>query len=194
MGDPFEPEMAATAADVSEHEAMEAIDELLARDIIRATEVPRRFRFRHPIVRRAVYETAPRGWRIEAHERAAEALEARGADVGTRAHHIDISARVGDAAAVAALAEAGRISAPRAPAIAVRWISGALRLLPDNAPFGDRVELLLANATSLAATGRFDDAHAAILEALAVIPAEGSGAQAQALDDLLAHREPPRSA
>ena len=170
VGDPFEPELAAAAADVSEHEAMEAIDELLARDIIRATEVPRRFRFRHPIVRRAVYETAPRGWRIEAHERAAEALEARGADVGTRAHHIDISARVGDAAAVAALAEAGRISAPRAPAIAVRWISGALRLLPDDAPFGDRVELLLSNATSLAATGRFDDAHAAILEALAVIP------------------------
>ena len=169
-GDPFEPELAAAAADASEHEAMKAIDELLARDIIRATEVPRRFRFRHPIVRRAVYETAPRGWRIEAHERAAEALEARGADVGTRAHHIDISARVGDAAAVAALAEAGRISAPRAPAIAVRWISGALRLLPDNAPFGDRVELLLSNATSLAATGRFDDAHAAILEALAVIP------------------------
>src|SRR5215208_30125 len=169
-GDPFEPELAAAAAHVSEHEAMEAIDELLARDIIRATEVPRRFRFRHPIVRRAVYETAARGWRIEAHERTVEALEARGADVGTRAHHIDISARVGDAAAVAALAQAGRMSAPRAPAIAVRWISGALRLLPDNAPFGDRVELLLSNATSLAATGRFDDAHAAILEALTIIP------------------------
>src|SRR5215211_6958679 len=97
VGDPFEPELAAAAADVSEHEAIDAIDELLARDIIRATEVPRRFRFRHPIVRRAVYETAPRGWRIEAHERAAEALAARGADVGARAHHIEISARVGDA-------------------------------------------------------------------------------------------------
>ena len=171
-GDPFEPEMAAAAAGIDEQEAMEAIDELLAAEIIRATDVPRRFRFRHPIVRRAVYESAPGGWRIGAHERAAQALMARGAAVGTRAHHIDISAKTGDVAAAATLAEAGRISAPRAPAIAVRWFSGALRLLPDNAPFGERVDLLLANATSLAATGRFGEAHAAILEGLAIVPAE----------------------
>jgi ATP/maltotriose-dependent transcriptional regulator MalT len=171
-GDPFEPEMVATAAGVDEQVALEAIDELLARDIARATDVPRRFRFRHPIVRRAVYESAPGGWRIGAHERAAEALLARGADVGTRAHHVDISARMGDMAAVATLAEAGRISAPRAPAIAVRWFSGALRLLPDSAPFGERVDLLLANATSLAATGRFGDAREAIIEGLAIVPAE----------------------
>ncbi|MEA2184592.1 MAG: hypothetical protein QOF69_3777, partial [Solirubrobacteraceae bacterium] len=171
-GDPFEPEMAATAADVSEHGAMDAIDELLARDIIRPTDVPRRFRFRHPIVRRAVYESAPGGWRIGAHERAADALRVRGAGPATRAHHVDISAKIGDAAAVATLAEAGRISAQRAPAIAVRWFSGALRLLADTAPYGDRIELLLAYATSLAATGRFSEAHAAILESLAIVPDE----------------------
>jgi len=41
----------------------------------------------------------------------------RGAGVATRAHHVDISGRTGDAAAIATLAEAGRTSAPRAPAI-----------------------------------------------------------------------------
>ena len=170
-GYPFEPEMAATAADVSQQEAMDAIDELLARDIIRPTDVPRRFRFRHPIVRRAVYESAPGGWRSERTSARPTRQGARSRPA-TRAHHVDISAKIGDAAAVATLAEAGRISAQRAPAIAVRWFSGALRLLPDSAPYGERVDLLLANATSLAATGRFSDAHAAILESLAIVPDE----------------------
>jgi hypothetical protein len=94
----------------------------------------------------------------------------RGSGAATRAHHVDISAIVGDAAAVAALTEAGRSSAQRAPAIAVHWFWGALRLLPDTAPFEERVDLLLANATSLAATGRFGHAHKAILQGLALVP------------------------
>ena len=46
-----------------------AIDELLEFDFIRPTEMPRRFRFRHPIVRRAVYDGIPQGWQIGAHAR-----------------------------------------------------------------------------------------------------------------------------
>ena len=55
-----------------------AIDELLRLDLVRATDVPRRFRFRHPLVRRAVYEATSAGWRLGAHERCAEALAAAG--------------------------------------------------------------------------------------------------------------------
>src|SRR4051794_572710 len=44
-GDPFEPELAASASDVSEPEAMEAVDELLRAELIRPTGVPRRFGF-----------------------------------------------------------------------------------------------------------------------------------------------------
>ena len=58
-GDPFEPELAAAAAGADEQTAAQALDELLARDLVRPTDVPRRFRFRHPLVRRTVYETAP---------------------------------------------------------------------------------------------------------------------------------------
>ena len=173
-GDPFEPELAAAAADVTEQQAIEAIDDLLARDLVRSTSVPRRFRFRHPIVRRAVYEGTPGAWRIGAHARTAQALASRGAGPGARAHHVDMSAKVGDAAAIKTLTEAGRESAQRAPATAARWFTSALRLLADTAPVDERVELLLADATSLAATGRFADAHAALLESLTLIPGGAS--------------------
>ena len=171
-GDPFEPELAAAGSGVTEQQTMEAIDELLERDLVRLTSVPRRFRFRHPIVRRAVYEATPGGWRIGAHERTAAALAQRGEGAGVRAHHVETSAKVGDEVAVITLTDAGRQSAQRAPATAARWFSAALRLLPDAAPTDQRVDLLLANATALAATGRFTDAHSALLESLTIVPEE----------------------
>ena len=48
-GDPFEPELAAAAAGMPEQETIGALDELLRRDLVRSTDVPRRFRFRHPL-------------------------------------------------------------------------------------------------------------------------------------------------
>src|SRR5215471_17867409 len=173
-GDPFEPELAAAAAATSEAAGMHAVDELLRLDLIRTTDVPRRFRFRHPLVRRAVYEAAAGGWRLGAHERCAEALAARGSSAAARAHHVERSARQGDLAAVAVLREAGEATARLAPESAARWFGGALRLLPQTAPAEDRVELLLARSWALAAAGRFTDSHEAALEAAALVPGQPS--------------------
>src|SRR3954470_17469170 len=106
-GDPFEPDLMAAAAGVEDAAAVEALDDLLRRDLIRPTDVPRRFRFRHPLVRRAVYEASPGGWRLRAHPRSSDALAARGASAAARAHHLERCATVGDRDAVAVLREAG---------------------------------------------------------------------------------------
>src|SRR5262249_43630660 len=173
-GDPFEPELAAAAAATSEAAGMHAVDELLGLDLIHTTDVPRRFRFRHPLVRRAVYEATAGGWRLGAHERCAEALAARGASGATRAHHDGASPRQGDLAAVAVMREAGEAAARLAPESAARWFGGALRLLPQTAPAEDRVELLLARSWALAAAGRFTDSHEAVLAAAALVPGQPS--------------------
>ena len=169
-GDPFEPELAAAAAALTEPTVMEALDELLSVDLLRTTDVPRRFRFRHPLVRRAVYEAAAPGWRLGAHERSADALAARGAPAAVRAHHVERSAREGDADAVAALREAGEEAARLAPANAAHWFGEALRLEPANAPAEERIELLFARARALTAVGRLDDSRRTLLEALELVP------------------------
>ena len=169
-GDPFDPELAAAAAGVSETDVLDALDELLRLDLVRNTDVPRRFRFRHPLVRRAVYELTPGGRRLGAHERCARALRERGAPASARAHHAEYAAREGDLSAVALLREAGEAAAQRAPASAAQWFGSALRLLPRTAPSEERIELLLARATSLAAIGYFGEAHASLLEALEIVP------------------------
>jgi DNA-binding NarL/FixJ family response regulator len=178
-GDPFEPELAAAAAAVPEPGAVAALDELLRLDLVRATDVPRRFRFRHPLVRIAVYDAAPGGWRLAAHERSAAALSERGAAATLRAHHVEQAARHGDAAAVAVLREAGEATAARSPAGAARWFGAALRLLPETAPPAERIGLLGALARALAATGRFDEARAAVLDSLALVPAGAAALRAQ---------------
>jgi len=175
-GDPFEPEVAAAAAEISEAAALDCIDELLRLDVVRQTEVPRRFRFRHPLLLRAVYEAAPGGWRLGAHERVARALEARGAAATTLAHHVEQSARPGDRVAIALLREAGEAAKARAPASAARWLEAALRLLPEAGPdaggapgAGERIELLATLAPVLAAVGRLAESRAALLELLDLI-------------------------
>ena len=171
-GDPFDPDLAAAAGGVSEVVALNAVDALIRLDLVRRTDVPRRFRFRHPLVRRAVYESTPAGWRLGAHTRCADLLAVRGASPAERAHHLQHSAKQGDMTAIATLREAGEAAAQRAPESAALWFQEALRLLPDRAPTDLRVELLLARARMLIATGQFDDGHAALLESLTVVPAE----------------------
>jgi len=171
-GDPFEIDLAGAAAAVGETDVLEAMDELARVELVRDTDMPRRFRFRHPIVRRAVYEATPGGWRVGAHERVAAALAERGAPASARAHHVERSARHGDAAAVAVLSEAAQEARSQAPATSARWLTAALRVLPEAAPPQERVELMLPLAQALAAGGQFVGSHETLQEILEIVPAD----------------------
>ena len=164
IGDPFGPALAAETAELDEPAALAALDELLERALVRPGGAPRRFAFRHPVVRHAVYEATPGGWRLGAHARAAVALERRGAGPVERAHHVEQAASRGDEAAIALLAAAARELQSPAPATAARFHAAALRLLPDGAAERTAIEARLADAQ--AAAGDAAGARETLLGAL----------------------------
>ncbi|HEV7807168.1 MAG TPA: AAA family ATPase [Solirubrobacteraceae bacterium] len=179
-GEPVDLELAATTAGIDEELSLEGIDELLRAHLLAPTDLPGRYRFRHPIVRSAVHESAGEAWRRHAHARAAAALAARRGSASARAHHVEQFARVGDEQAIAVLVEAGRETAPRAPAGAARWFAAALRLLPQDASaLPRRLELLMPLAAVLVAAGRLDQGLDAMLEALALVPTAAGAIRAR---------------
>ena len=129
----------------------------------------RAFVFRHPLLRRAVYDSCAPGWRLGAHERAAAALEARGAGPAARAYHVVRSAHVGDADAIAVLSAAAEVAGQSSPAAAAHWYGAALRLVPDR-DRDTRAGLLARHALALGGSGRLPEARTALLEALALTP------------------------
>lgn len=166
-GDPFDLDLAAVAGSLDQREASAALDELLQLDLVRLTEVPTRFRFRHPIVRRAVYDACRHGWRTEAHRRLLCELRSRHAPADELVHHVAATARPGDIEAIALLVDAAQAVANRAPAVAARRLQAALRLDPVE---DQRLELLVLLADALSATGEMNASRAALLEALSSMP------------------------
>jgi DNA-binding NarL/FixJ family response regulator len=170
-GDPFDPELAGAAADQEVSDALAAVDELAAAGLVHSTGDGRAFRFRHPLVRRAVYDSIRPTWRLGAHERAAAALAARGASAWARAYHVEQFARPGDDDAIALLADAAAAAADTSPATAARWYAAANRLLPAHE--GERRTGLLAPmALALASAGRLEESRNALVEVIELLPPE----------------------
>jgi tetratricopeptide (TPR) repeat protein len=183
-GESFEPQLVAAIAERPEPVTLSAFDELLAVDFIRPTDAPQRFRFRHPIVRRVVYDQLPRAWRLGAHARAAAALTASRAPATEAALHIERSAATGDQDAIAMLIDAARTVVPRAPLTAGRWLRTALRLLPRDVDSGLRVGLLTEAAAALASAGADEESVEEFEQALALAPSAPPGARAELIAKL----------
>ena len=132
--DPFLLEIAAAAAALPDTAMADALDELQQRDLVRPTDAPRRFRFRHPLARRAVYWSAPAGWRLGADERCAQALADRGVPVaGTGPPRHPGGPRRATGRPPGCSGTPDKAVVGRAPGEAARWFSAALDLLPGTA-------------------------------------------------------------
>ncbi|MFE7117016.1 AAA family ATPase, partial [Streptomyces sp. NPDC057654] len=191
LGDEFDPAMVAIAARTTDTEALAALDELAARDVVRCAPSPGRFRFRHPVVRHLAYASSGVGWRVAAHARVAAALDERDAPTVTRARHIARSARFGDLLAVGVLVEAARATAYQSPATAAGWLQTALDLLPERpdgpgapdtaeGPGADRFALLVELARLQGVGGRLVQGRDTALEVLRLLPADAWAQRARA--------------
>jgi DNA-binding NarL/FixJ family response regulator len=95
------------------------------------------------------------------------------------AHHIERSALPGDERAIQLLIDAARSVAPRAPRTAGRWLLAALELLPTTADGERRLALLSEVAAVHTLAGGYEDALAAMDQALSLVPRERAKRRAE---------------
>jgi DNA-binding CsgD family transcriptional regulator len=187
VGESFDAGLVAVIAERDGRVALALLDELVDADLLRPSLAPRSFRFRHPIVRRVVYDSMAAGWRVEAHARAVAGLTAAGGAPAELAHHVARSATRGDERAIALLENAARAAAPRAPLTGGHWLRAAARLLPADER-GRSVRLLRDAGALLTSGGGYGEALEALEEALSM----ASSDQADVRGDLVAKRAEAR--
>jgi DNA-binding CsgD family transcriptional regulator/tetratricopeptide (TPR) repeat protein len=179
--DEFEPALAAIAAELPEDRTLEAISELVARDVAHPASAGR-FRFRHPLVRHAAYGSAAAGWRVAAHARVAAHLAVIGAPATVRARHVERSGYFGDANAIATLVEAARTVSAQAPATAAHWLEVAVGFMPADPDNPDaRLDLLLELAEAQGLSGHLGKGRETARELLRLLPLSDHARRARAV-------------
>lgn len=103
-------------------------------------------RFRHDLVREAIYTNIPAPVRKTLHLEAGRALAGAGASAVKVAKHMEIGAQKGDHDAAEWLRQAGRDHLRRAPAVALELFEKAVALADDH--YEERDELLTELATA----------------------------------------------
>ena len=182
LGEEFEAGLIGAVAQTDVIVTLDALDELIARDLIRQSVAGQRFQFRHPLLRSVVYSSAGAGWRIGAHGRAASLLAERGASLAVQATHLERSATIGDTRAVEVLVKAADQATSLAPARAAHWLREALRLLGDRAV--DQPSLSMRLAHTLAVAGQLNESREILHEVLGRLPAGPSEQRLEAVTTL----------
>ena len=118
-----------------------------------------RLRFRHDLIRDAIYEDLPAAIRRGLHREAGQRLARAGAPSLQVAEQLARGAGQGDTEAISWLTRAAREAAARSPDVAADLMGRAAGLMPAGDPGRDR--LLAERAGSLMLAGRIPDALAA---------------------------------
>ncbi len=127
-----------------------------------------RLRFRHDLVRDAIYHDLPLAVRKGLHREAASVLSGAGAPADRVASHLVLGAEAGDTHAVAVLRVAAQTVTQRAPATAVRLLEHAREIAAPSDP--QRIMLDADLVEPLRLTGRLRDAEALARSVLASGP------------------------
>ncbi|MFD9303397.1 ATP-binding protein [Streptomyces sp. NPDC060048] len=176
LGDPFQPALLATVADLPPVTALAALDTLARMDLVRPGGSGRMLEFRHPLLREVISGDSPPGWWLAAQGRADRALRVAGAGPVERAPHVVRSAEPGDLDAVRLLCEASEHVMYSVPATAASWLRAALQLLKPTATSGEpRFDVLLALARALGLTGDLAGFREALGEAMELLPSGRRG-------------------
>jgi len=159
LGTRFRPPVAAVMADLPGEQASGIVEALFRADLLRGDEAGWA-RFRHGLIRQAIYDDLAPPARAHLHERALRTLLIGGAPAGEAAGHAIAAEMFGDAQAIETLTSAGR-SALREGAVQAgrRYLDAAARLAGDSAPAALQIDLakaLLAGGAGKTATALLD--------------------------------------
>ncbi|WP_380280672.1 ATP-binding protein [Kitasatospora purpeofusca] len=179
VGSPVDSRVVSQVAGLDDQRTCEILDTLNARDLLRATdEDAPSLVFRHPLLRRAVYDDLAPCSRIKAHRRAAGARAVLGAPDHEVARDVERFASQPLPEQAALLHRAAHQVLATDPATAVRWLRLALQGLPTGP---ERGQVLLTLATALASTGALAESDEILLELLDAERAAPAGLRSAAV-------------
>jgi DNA-binding CsgD family transcriptional regulator/tetratricopeptide (TPR) repeat protein len=133
------------------------LDEALAAGVLADDGI--RLRFRHDLIRDAIYGDLPGSVRLALHREAGQRLAAAGAPTAQVAEQLARGATPGDTAAIDWLTRAAQEAAAQSPDVVADLLGRAIGLMPPAHP--DRDQLLAEQTRSLVRAGRIADAEKA---------------------------------
>lgn len=183
IGEQFSIDALAPVAGLRREEVAAAVGGLTHRDILRqAAASPAALTFRHPVLRRVVYQSAEPAWRAAAHRRALAELTSSGAPAAELAHHVAAASGGQLSGDLQILVSAASGAMSSAPGTAAHWLKVALELVPDDAEHAQqRLDILLMLTRALGVAGRLAESRELMHEILRLVPLRPAGPRVAAV-------------